>query len=185
MRASQIAVPVMLVKRCESDGTEAEDEAKEHQGEELARGSRGSGEFMPDEDAPGGGDHGGALSDGVGDSGSDIGVRLRCDEVGNRAAAPYKAAEDAGDVPAHVGAPIVGSVDGRLAIERFFHEQQVGGNCGEQYSDGKEECHGVGVGTGRCECPGEDDSNKNRTGYERVEASHEKAGDQTENDAAG
>ena len=88
-----------LVKRSESDGSETKQEKDEHEHEELARRAWSSGEFVPDENTPGGGDHGGALPNGVGDGGSNE-TGARCDEVGDGAEAPDSSAEDTGNVPA-------------------------------------------------------------------------------------
>src|SRR6185503_5503830 len=173
-----------LVKRGEGDGAKAEDEEEKHQDQELAGGTRGSGEFVPDEDSPESGDHGGALSDGVRDGRADVGMRLRSDEVGDRAATPDEAAEKSSDVPACRSAPVVRSVDWWLAIERFLHQQPVGWDGGKKNAEREVESDGVGARIEGCKAAGRDNNSSHGVGDQWIKAAHKQAGDQTKDDAA-
>ena len=158
----------------EGDGGQSDEKEDKHDGEEGLRLWRRVAELAPDEDAPAGGDHGCALSDGVGDCRAD-GLAARGDEVEHRAGAPDCAADDSPEMPASVGLPVARHADWFAAVEGLAHEQVIYGHGADGDSENEEECGGVGALAVGC---------VHGFGDEGVEAAHEQAGDDADDDSA-
>src|SRR6516164_1505518 len=113
------------IERSKGDGAKSQDKKDEHQKEKHLCRTRGAGEFAPYEDTPARGDHGCALSDGVGDRRANE-IGSGSNEVGDGSGAPYRSAEQARHMPAKRRAPVARAVHGRLAVERPSHQKQIG-----------------------------------------------------------
>src|SRR5271166_2920993 len=97
---------------------------------------------MPDEDSPGGGDHGGSLSDGVRHGGTDD-VGTGGDEIQHRAGAPDQPAENSPQVPALLGSGIGRYADRRLSVQGITHQQRVRDQGTGPDSQGEKERGGI------------------------------------------
>src|SRR5580658_962344 len=117
----------------QDDQYKPDKETGKHRGDQT-RGTSGRGaEFLPDENAPQGGDHGRALAQAVGNG--EAGA-TRGDDVERHANAPDESTQDAGKVRADAASEIIRVGDGR-SYERLPHKECVDDEVAEEDADGK------------------------------------------------
>ena len=137
--------------RSQADEDQTRGVASKHEAGEEARAFGTSGEFLPNKDAPDGGDEGGALAEGVGDGGAgDTGG----DDVEAESDHPNDAAEDTDEVELWCATEVVGVAEFAGAHKDGVHDEVTGEDADAEDGEGdigREHAglDGVGVEIGR------------------------------------
>src|SRR5512143_2211509 len=121
------------------DQRQPADEEHEHRRDQAARARGRARELLPDEDAPGRGDHGRTLAQAVGDREAGL---LGGDQAHGHPDAPDEAAEHADEVQPGRSPAGVLAVAGRAAAYRPVHEEAVPAEVRDQDRRGEDEHRG-------------------------------------------
>src|SRR5271165_7027390 len=123
-----IRAPAQISPRLENGGQcnqrQAEQKQHKHPQEIGLRASRSGRKFAPDKDTPAGGNHGRALTNGIGDRGS-YNVRARRNKVEDSTCAPDCASDDSPEMPAKGCGGKSTHRDRRLCVQGSAHKQVV------------------------------------------------------------
>src|SRR6266496_2168711 len=111
----------MTNKRRDGDRSQPQQEEEKHRGNELAGRRWRVGKLFPDEDSPYGRNHGCALADGVRYRRPDD-LRMRGDEVEDRAGTPDRTTDDSPHMPGPPRVKILRHADRRGSGERLAHQ---------------------------------------------------------------
>src|SRR6267154_2027224 len=102
------------------DSGQTNQEKEKHKGDEFAGVGGSIGELLPDEHSPDGGNHGGSLSNGIGNRGAND-LCVGSNKVQYRSRAPNRATENSPEVPESRTLPVVANADGSSTGHRLAH----------------------------------------------------------------